>query len=428
MNTPFVSFLGITNKISKHRNDNTKIDSYSLLGLSNTIISQIYPLSLGNFSILISLHVESIKSPFKISGFSQKQGEIINIKFDSFQKMNLQNSKIPEFALNQENFYTYNYNPWILIPIKISQEVILNEPDLLSIKVITDDFSEFFIGSINFLFQQTPPLTQDRVAALKSNPNSIKELKMELGYKLCGSKLTIYSGLEKFGVGENEYWYSDLPERYSCNCNKTIFNLFYIKNGLHSLLMNEIGDSSSICSSINQYEKNALISIYYSFKDLIDRDVNEEIIQKYLEQNPILFFFFSASRIINKAPIFQKFKTDFLILSRTGVLYFIEIEKSSKSILKSDGGRTSDFNHAFDQVNDWLTVYNDHKQAVLDSLDIKSSEVTKAKGVVFFGREEGLNAKDLRKIKSIDFGSVEFYTYDDLLHSFNSMIVGFEKI
>jgi len=176
------------------------------------------------------------------------------------------------------------------------------------------------------------------------------------------------------------------------------------------------------------YEKSTLISILESYLRLIKSNPEEEKVQTFLKNNPIFFHIFSPFRIINKSPIFNIFTTDFAIISTTGTLYLIEIEKPNKPILKKDGGRTSEFNHPFDQVTDWLHVIRDHRSAVLDMLDIKTKDVTNIRGVVIYGIEENEDEKALRKFKATDFGQIDFYTFTDIAKNVQTLIENFEDI
>ncbi len=82
----------------------------------------------------------------------------------------------------------------------------------------------------------------------------------------------------------------------------------------------------------------------------------------------------------------------------------------------------SELNHAFDQVRDWLHVVDEHRLAVLDTLNIDRSRVSTIRGVVIAGRDVGYDAQNLRRLKGSDWGKISLLTYDDLLFSLDSLI------
>jgi Domain of unknown function (DUF4263) len=82
--------------------------------------------------------------------------------------------------------------------------------------------------------------------------------------------------------------------------------------------------------------------------------------------------------------------------------------------LSSDGGQHADLTHAIDQVRSWLHEANEHRQALVDSLNISRDMVSKVRGVVIAGRDAGNDASYLRRLKGSDYGPVTLLTYDDL--------------
>jgi hypothetical protein len=96
-------------------------------------------------------------------------------------------------------------------------------------------------------------------------------------------------------------------------------------------------------------------------------------------------------------------------------LILIEIENSQTRLLKKDGGIAAPLSHAFDQVESWLHVVNDHKLAILDTLNVDRDMVSTCRGMVIAGRDRGQDAAHLKRLKGTDRGRVLFLTFDDLL-------------
>lgn len=86
------------------------------------------------------------------------------------------------------------------------------------------------------------------------------------------------------------------------------------------------------------------------------------------------------------------------------------------------GGVAASMQHPFNQVRDWLHVCEEQRLAVLDCIGLKREDVSKIRGVVILGREKNSKPDHLRKLKSNDFGKIEFFTYDDILRNMESLI------
>jgi hypothetical protein len=91
-------------------------------------------------------------------------------------------------------------------------------------------------------------------------------------------------------------------------------------------------------------------------------------------------------------------------------------------LLRKDGATSADMEHAISQVRDWLFLYEKHRSAVLECLDIQDREVTRVKGLVIAGRDKRHKTEDLRKFKWQDRGAIDCMTYDDLLRICETLI------
>jgi hypothetical protein len=148
---------------------------------------------------------------------------------------------------------------------------------------------------------------------------------------------------------------------------------------------------------------------------MLKKNPEEEIIQKFIEQNPIILHRFPAERLLFKPPILTFFKADFAVITPEKDLIFIEIELATKRLLTKEGKQAATLTGAFDQVRDWLHEVAEHRLTILDTLGIDRQMVGKVRGVVIAGRDAGYDAKHLRRLKGTDHGQVQFLTYDDLV-------------
>src|ERR1051325_9848473 len=81
---------------------------------------------------------------------------------------------------------------------------------------------EFIAGLVDPL-----PLTAERIAAIKSDPNAVKAVRIVLGYNKCHDECKAYAGLEKSETlqAEGFIWYTDLPGKFVCSCGTTEIGL-----------------------------------------------------------------------------------------------------------------------------------------------------------------------------------------------------------
>ena len=83
-----------------------------------------------------------------------------------------------------------------------------------------------------------PPLTPERIAAIRSDPRAAKFIRVVMGCKKCPSKLVAYAGLERDPKQEAEgsVWYADLPDRFDCECGSASYDLSSTRRNLAALL------------------------------------------------------------------------------------------------------------------------------------------------------------------------------------------------
>jgi hypothetical protein len=417
-----IIFLGICERV----NYDPQSAKWAITGLGNAHFSLIFPVNLDAFFVGLNLPAEilSVKKTFQI--LSSSNEKIATIYLETTLE---ENPKIEERL-------TGGLNPYI--PIVDTNRInffmslremgaILTEPGIYTFNLNENEILTR-LGSFQFLPVIVEPLSEEKKTAIKSDPNAAKAVRIELGCRHCDAKCKVYAALEKDSKQELEgwQWYQNVPESFSCDCKKTTMNLQYLKN-MHALLGRYMGENGEV-NSTPMYEKTALQSIRSSFFTLLKSNPREELLQKFIKENPILFHKFSAIKIIPKPAILSQFKADFAILTAQRELIFVEIEKTKTKLMKKNGHRSAELTHAFEQVRDWLHVIKEHRNAVLADLGIKIEDVNIISGLVIIGREEGYDAQDLRKLKMSHEGSISFLTFDDLLFSLDALIQRFKEI
>jgi len=104
------------------------------------------------------------------------------------------------------------------------------------------------------------------------------------------------------------------------------------------------------------------------------------------------------------------------VLTHKKELLLVELERSSIRLLKKGGHIASDLEHPFDQIRDWLQVFDEHRLAALACIGVDANDVGMIHGVAIVGRNHPYESNHLRRLKSQDFGRISLFTYDDLLN------------
>jgi len=276
------------------------------------------------------------------------------------------------------------------------------------------------VGTVIFHYNKSLPFTPDQVKAIDSDPYSAKVVHMDLGCKKCKKTLRTYSGLRRHYKLEESgvVWQTDLPERFICDCGKANYSLTYIKESLHALLLTDLYRSSTELGYIRNYGHSQVVNVARKFNLLLDKELLEQPIQKFIEDNPILLARFHAKRLFIRPTIIGKFQADFALLDSRNQLIFIELEKPSIQLFTKNGHPTSALLHAYNQVNDWLHQYSKFSGAVLSTLGLSENEVVNVKGAVIAGRNAPGSQKFLqRHLFNSPYPNIEFMTIDDLTSS-----------
>lgn len=413
-------FLGVAERAAHVRDGNTNLFKWNVLGLKNIVISYIYPFPLHFLSFGLAFHPEELTRPQQIA-FVDAEGVVIGTTCISSGSTN-DGPSTPQENSENRSILSMPEN-WIVlfVPPIAEPPIIVWKPGTILVR--NNDINGEVIGRLEFALIDAPPLTPDRITAIKSDPTAAKEVRYGCRCRHCGTSFDTYAALERSENNECKgiIWYQSLQDEFHCACGKAVIPLEILRRNLHALLGRPIVGSAEI-TFVPQYEQSSLVTLRSQFLELLDSNPAEESIQIFLNRNPVLLHQFPSLRVIAKPPILTFFIADFAILSPSKELIFIEIERASTRLTKINGDRHSELNHAVDQVANWLHVIKEHWISVLASLNIDSKEVSAIRGVVIAGRDRGHDAMHLRRLKGLDLGNVTFLTYDDILASLDSLI------
>jgi hypothetical protein len=416
-----IALLGFCEKF-EHVRDQSDIFKWNILGLKSIIWSEIYPVALSNINIGLALNMSQDLSKAKIiiEDVNEKEVGFLELRFSTIE---------PDRKLDFSDKSTGSYRApipkfgWMPAFIHVGEtDIVIPNPGPYRLVHVENDKRDI-IGIVNFGIVYPVPLTEERINAIKSDPFAAKAVKLDLGCKKCPTKLKIYSDIESDSKLEKEGYINHkcLPDEFVCNCGNTKIDLKIIKQNLHGSLGKRFSQNKKL-DFIPFYEKSSIENTRNNFLSLINKTPKEELIQKFIENNPILLHQFPADKIFFKPSILTAYKADFGILTTQRELILIEIEKAQTKLLKKDGTVAAELTYAVDQVLNWFQIIEDHKIAVLESIGIKKEDIDNIKGVVIAGRSINYEKHQLKKIKSKQWSNIDFLTYDDLLGAMQSLI------
>ena len=424
---PRAAMLGICDRARFVRGNHPLLWHFDLLGLRRSIPVYIYPFDMSNLHLAVAVYGLEDSDPGTIILRDKDGAEIFRVDVSTTRLESTSEGATESIVAKAGNLIPVDGPPsWTMLTVPL-EDVIITEPQIVQ-AFLASETEEIPLGDVGFGLAESPPLTPDRIKAIKSDPRSIKTVRMRLGCKHCPSKLTIVVALEKPEKKEQgAMWYQDVPEFFNCACGKTHMPLEIIRANGHALLGLTNMNSKNLSYSA-QYEQKTIDRIIKDFADLLKISPEEKLVQQFLSRNPIMFHFLSPLRIFEKPEVLNKHIGDFAILDSRGTLIFVEIERPGILVVRKDGSTGADMVHAISQVRDWLFQYTKHRSAVLDCLTIGVDEVTKVKGLVIAGRDQGYDSEHLRKFKWQDLGPIECITYDDLLNACVTLGRGIQEI
>lgn len=425
-----IAFLGFCERAAYVPIANTNIIKWNIIGLTNIVLTYVFPFNISGLSVGFAFRstISDKEQRFNLTDQNGSEIGTLTINFIGMPKR-IPNASEPKLRQNGPLIRATEHG-WMntFLPLK-DINIIISKPGIYYFNLLTDEGPKI-VGEILFAVATPPPLTTERVAAIKSDPSAAKQVNIEIGCKKCPAKMRAYASLERKSKIETEgwQWYETIPDNFVCDCGSTKVDLTTIRQNLHGFLGSQLRPKSKELNFIPLYEKSSLDRIRKEFLRLINSNPKEEIIQQFLYDNPILLHQFPSDQLFSKPPILTFFNADFGIVTPQKELILIELEKSTTRLLKKDGGISAQLTHALDQVREWLHVVDEHRLSVLDTLKIEREKVSSVRGVVIAGRDAGYDAQYIRRLKGTDFGRIIILNYDDLLFALNALIRSMDRI
>lgn len=161
-----------------------------------------------------------------------------------------------------------------------------------------------------------------------------------------------------------------------------------------------------------------------------DPNVVEEELHQLLNRSPDGHFFLAprASEVRSKVKFGDK-ESDFVVCNGDGNYELIELERHTPRILKkSDGEPTAEYNHARQQILDWLRFVADNPQYVDNELGLPG--MRRPRGRVIMGRSKDISgeAANRRWKQMKEAQDIVPQTFDELLQESLSFLDNVKKL
>ncbi|MCU0652497.1 MAG: DUF4263 domain-containing protein [Candidatus Omnitrophica bacterium] len=312
--------------------------------------------------------------------------------------------------------------PWLIQTFSIN--AALKAPGVYDIYYRFDK-ADIFIDRINFIYQKVASFTGDQIKAFESDPLASKMAVIEIGCKHCPSKLRAYTAFNRVPDKEKQgfIWQHDLQDQFVCSCGKTNETLIYIKESMHGLLGRDKLLFSGELSYESRYSYSETVQIMSGFNYLLEKSTREEDFQTFIHNNPILIAKYHAKKIYFKPDISGKFQADIIVLDTKNQLILIELESPATLLFKKDGHPTSQLNHAYGQIVDWMEEYDRSPEPLLSRLQLKKEDISCVKGAVIAGmRNKEKPEYYSRHMSKPAYPDIEFLTYDGLVESLAQIV------
>jgi hypothetical protein len=96
----------------------------------------------------------------------------------------------------------------------------------------------------------------------------------------------------------------------------------------------------------------------------------------------------------------------------------VELEAPIRRLFRKDGQQREELTHAVNQIADWITYIEDHREVVEHDLGL-SGISTSPRTLIVIGRSDSLTDENRRKLTTLQnqINKLRILTYDDLLAS-----------
>ncbi len=170
-----------------------------------------------------------------------------------------------------------------------------------------------------------------------------------------------------------------------------------------------------------------LDSLVEDFRELLDSNPKEEVVQGYLTENPAILLVASAgTNVYPKVPLGTEHVTDFVLKQTEHEYIVVEIERPEHPLFTKKGDPSAPLTHAERQVRDW-------RQWILGNnayIEKKYPGINDPDGWVIIGRRRGMSEAEEAALARHNKASsrTTVLTYDHLLDAVERQIENFRSL
>jgi hypothetical protein len=195
---PPVAFLGVCDRAGKVVDDSTGLTMWNAIGIKSVVGAHIFPLPLSGWSFLFALYNPEDGEQFDLVVRDPAGNEVgsAHLSLTGPQHGDRQAVALPE----RQEYAVRPTNGW-MVNAAAGESVgfLAPTPGLYTFYLRTDDGerTEVPIGSLHLGLLEPEPLTPARIAAIKSDPESAKIVRVNVACSACADKISAYSAFER---------------------------------------------------------------------------------------------------------------------------------------------------------------------------------------------------------------------------------------
>jgi len=279
-------FLGICEHAAHVRDQYVNLAKWNLLGLKSVVLAHVYPLALDGFSLVMGIYAPAAAESLEVVLRSADGIQVSSFRaaVSAVASPGDPNEEPAEVVLDEIP------SAWILaVSPAGAGGVFIPQPGPYTAFVRIHS-EEVQVGRLHFAVVDPLPLTPERIAAIKADPEAAKLIKIEFKCTSCGGGMKPYAALERaphLEAQQGLVWYQDLPDEFKCSCGLFSLDLRIAKRNMHGLL-GHTGFSEKTALSVPLYERGVIDSVRIELGALVGTDPEEEAIQRYFTDNPLV--------------------------------------------------------------------------------------------------------------------------------------------
>jgi hypothetical protein len=232
-----VAFLGVAERSSVVRDGILESVKWNILGLKHLLVFNFFPANISGLHFVFALrHIRDTELRLEITSDDGQEIGWINVGATITPASA---SPIPITATREHVTSHHPSEGWSVLAFPLPQAPIaLPRPGRYFLTRAIPDSSREIVGEFWAGLVDPPPLTAERIAAIKSDPRAMKAVRVTLACGKCKEECRAYAGLERNDNLEKEgfVWYTDLPEQFRCHCGATSLDITSIRRNLYAPL------------------------------------------------------------------------------------------------------------------------------------------------------------------------------------------------